>query len=174
MRFEDSLAEDPVFQNNDEHQDYSDSPVTEINLVLSEFARLLVLLRDNTNLRDDFLKSRTTLSRNELDSRVQFDACWSNTIAPAFNSKDYKPIEPYHQLISNIDTSFPPSEQRSGPYLRTMFYQVRAEFAQVYHSMNVSGEFDNDAQVFIGKLSKVPKCLTTVARKPSDIGKNVW
>ena len=115
LRFEETMEKDPIFLIEDEEQSFSDAPPEEINPILSEFARLLVLLRENTKLRDDFMKSRTTLSRNELDSRIAFDACWTNTIAPAFNNRNYKPYETFTQLVSNVDTSRPPAEERSGP-----------------------------------------------------------
>ena len=59
--------------------------------LLWSFARLLVLLRDDSNLRHKFIRSRGTLARSELDAKRTLEAFWEEGVMPKFNSIAFQP-----------------------------------------------------------------------------------
>lgn len=60
-------------------------------LSVSQFSRLLVLLRDEEDLRDAWIKSQHGLSMKELDMEVTARSFWTTIVAPPYNDESINP-----------------------------------------------------------------------------------
>lgn len=171
---EESMEYDSFYRVVSSNIDATDMLPGEINRPLSEFARLFALLRDNLELADSFFTSRRSKTRAVMDARKSIEDFWEEKVAPLFNSNVSKPRIDTSHAVSNIDTSVQPISKRSGSYLRSMFYDMRADFAIVFGKTNVSGFYDTSFEGFQQAMKKCPKCWTPTIGKVNTIGKKVY
>lgn len=83
-----------------------------MRLSLSEFARLLVQIRDHTDSRLAFL----TISSSQ--TREAKDALWKLIIEKHFNDPNYGPFQDVSELVQDVDSTKPPEEFRPASVLR--------------------------------------------------------
>lgn len=92
----------------------------------SEFARLLILLIDDEEIRPLFDSSGRTLTRVQVDAGKRATDFWSDVVARKFNDPEETPYA-YCPPVSEeeIDSRKPPPVQRSGTLLKDIFVNFR-------------------------------------------------
>ena len=124
------------------------SPIRQIGLSLSEYGRLLVLIRDNDQARGDLVKSRMTMARSDLDSKLSLDEFWNGEILSAFNPTDYEPEVDLSEVSPSIDVSLPPLRPRTGDKLKLLLLDSRSFFAKVWGKHRASGNLESTLERF--------------------------
>lgn len=98
------------------------------NFTNSEFARMIVLLVKDEQVRKALQDSVLEVTRGELDAGVNRDAFWSTLVAKKFNNVDYKPVYNFDGIVDGVDPSAAPAAERSGPFLKTQYQAGRKLF----------------------------------------------
>lgn len=109
---------------------------------LSEFGRLVVLLKEDPETRTALLKSSQPLARSQIDARVSSFAFWDTMVAKRFNDEKYAPKFDMRGTLPSIETSVPPSCNRSGAVLREHFDEARRYFSTIKDKWERSGQND--------------------------------
>lgn len=167
---EDRLHQDEVFLQVDSIQQSLNEADQNNTLILSELARLLLLLRDHSTINDVFLKARRVLSTVPVESAVSFHSCWEASIAPEFNSPRFQPNAFRPTLVPGIDASKPPHAPRSPAYLRTMLYQARNDVAPLCASLHRANGYEADAAQILATLKVMPHLVDPFTRRMNYTG----
>lgn len=95
-------------------------------LTLSEFARLLLLIKESEQIKQAIFEARKEVVREEeAVDRIRF---WSTLIEPRFNDKSYMPLLQEEGPFEGIDARRMPSRYRSGNDLMLSFGAARQSF----------------------------------------------
>lgn len=98
----------------------------EAELSLSEFARLLLLIKELEPVkRAIFEARREVLHEHENQERLKF---WENLVEPRFNDKRYMPELDIEGPFESVDARRMPSRYRKGPTLMEAFGTARQSF----------------------------------------------
>ena len=117
---------------------------------ISEFARLLLIVRDNAEVRHNFNASRHSLHRSRLDAKEVLDDFWKADVHRIFSSVEYQPRVQVSSVLSGVDASKPPEDERGSEVLREYFYGLRAFFARAFDKLDRSGWNDGELQTMKG------------------------
>lgn len=82
----------------------------------------------------------------QLDAKTDLYAPWSDTIAPMLNDREYKPnvLLDGHGFLTEVNSSIPPEERRSGPILREDYNKLRPKFSVALTNWSKSGQNEVD------------------------------
>ena len=123
--------------------DKNGTRIRQIGLSLSEYGRLLVLIRDNDRVRYDLIKSRMTMTRSELDAKLSMNEFWKGELVQAFNSFDYEPEADLSAVSPSLDVSVPPLRARTIDQLELLFLDSRSFLAKVWGIHSPSGNVES-------------------------------
>lgn len=127
----------PTF--NDE---FSDSPTNSTNFTIHEFARLIILLSSNNELRTALLNSGNELTRDQLDRRVSRDEFWTTVVAPVFNDASATVDYEFPDELSIINAMNLSTVSRTGTELKRHYCATRSHFTLAYDRWSRSRQND--------------------------------
>lgn len=141
----------------------------EYDIVASQFARLLLIIRDGERLRPLFLKHMNSLSRRDTDRGKKSDDFWVDDVEEVFNDpKSNVTVEKIGSFAKGrlrVDVTGP---YRSPEELRKMMVEAKGPFSKVMQNFKQSG---NEAlDTFLDYIKGVPECRTK-KNKFSSMGK---
>ncbi|KAI0556758.1 hypothetical protein FGB62_409g04 [Gracilaria domingensis] len=109
---------------------------------VNEFARLLVLLRDDPQCRFAIQKAMgDQMDSIKLDNRVTRDSYWT-IVEKRFNNKAGDSKESFKGFVDEIDSNSRPIKHRPGEQLKTTFFSNKAAFTKVFDRWSASGQND--------------------------------
>jgi hypothetical protein len=114
-------------------------------LPIDEFARLLSVLIDDDEARSALLLSGLNLSREQLDRREGRDEFWISVVEARFNDPEalfILPGGPPPTYLTDVNAAAPPAAHRSGDFLKSKFFEIRAAFTTWHQRWAVSGNYD--------------------------------
>lgn len=120
------------------------------NFTLSEFARLLVLMKEDEKVRESMYRLGQELRRAELDTGTSRDSFWG-IIEARFNDVSLLVKFSFEGYLSDADPSAPPLCNRSGEVLKGHFRDAKSVFTKALDRWNRSGQ--NDPDKFVDFLS---------------------
>ena len=127
---------------------------------VSEFVRLLLIIRDNSEIRHQFNESRHSLHRTKLDAKKSLDDFWSGPVHRLFRSVEYQPTAHVSSIIDGIDTRRPPQSERGPDTLREYFYGMRKFFAKAFDRVDRSGLNDGSLSTMREAIRKTEGGVT--------------
>ena len=139
----------------------------------SDYARLLILFRDDPVVKRELMRSRMTQTRTELDNNDNIDGIWSGRIHNLFHSPQYKPIFNLDHVVSGTDPSKVPTRPRSPLQLRDMVDVGRKMFMRCWGTYHGSGYNDPSLESFKGKVLTVREGYNKYGVTLSAHGKRV-
>lgn len=129
-----------------------------------EFARLILLLRDDEDIREALSEMAKGLNREAIDAKVKSKHIWNGIIEKQFNSIEVKPVQFIPGLRLNPQNI--PVGYRDGCYLYSMYMRSRASFSISYQKWNRSGHRNTDPEWFKNFLTRNSEDeLTTDAKR---------
>ena len=132
------------------------------NFSISEFARLIVLMKDDERVRSALFKLGQELRRSELDSGNTRDTFWG-IIEGRFNDQSVLVRFSFVGHIEEVDPSAPPLCHRSAEVLKLQFRDTRSVFTEALNKWNRSGQ--NDPDRFLNFLSKNEQMLYASSKR---------
>lgn len=121
------------------------------NFSISEFARLVIVMRDDEKARSALYRLGQELRRAELDSGTSRDAFWG-IIEDRFNDTTVPVRFSFAGHVDEADPSRAPACRRPAASLKTHFYEARSVFTDAVDKWMRSGQ--NDPDKFPDFLSK--------------------
>jgi len=129
-----------------------------------EFARLVVLLATNNELRSALLASGRTLTKEDLAQNVTRDAFWTSIVQPVFNDVAVRPSFAFPPELADTDCGQPPSCFREGADLKRHYASIRAKFTTAYENWSRSGQNSTSFVPFCAQCPQTGK-LVAIGRK---------
>eukprot|EP00178_Gracilaria_changii_P011349 TRINITY_DN3232_c0_g1_i1.p1 TRINITY_DN3232_c0_g1~~TRINITY_DN3232_c0_g1_i1.p1 ORF type:complete len:356 (-),score=40.10 TRINITY_DN3232_c0_g1_i1:4430-5497(-) len=130
----------------------------------NEFARLLLLIRDDEKTKRNIYALASTISSAQPDAGVRQNYLWER-IANRFNDEDFVPFNIFLEPISNINASLKPLAKRNGIRLSSVWRENKKVWTSVLSKYEVSG---NNGEIpfidFCHKHTKT-KDLSAVGRR---------
>lgn len=130
----------------------SDGSQKQPSFSANEFARLVLLLRDDEDIRASMYEVSKGLNREALDLKFKSKDIWDTIIEKRFNDSDVKPV----QFIPGLRV-YPqnaPVCYREGSYLYSIYMRSKSSFSTYYQRWNRSGHRNTDPKWFEGFLTK--------------------
>lgn len=121
------------------------------NFTISEFARLVIVMRDDEKARSALYRLGQELRRAELDSGTSRDAFWG-IIEDRFNDTTVPVRFTFAGHVDEADPSRDPACHRAAASLKAHFYEARSVFTDAVDKWMRSGQ--NDPDKFPDFLSK--------------------
>lgn len=115
----------------------------------SEFARLLLFLKEDEDMREAFLKSGKSLGRQQIDRGERSTDFWNQLVVPSFNDPSDGPTLNFESVLEDIDVSKGPPVERSGPYLKRVYDNFRFHMQKPYSDYQKSGQNNPDWKAFV-------------------------
>lgn len=106
---------------------------------ISEFARLILVMRDDERARTALFKLNQELQRAELDGGVSRDCFWG-IISDRFNDRSLPVRFDFSCEVEDIDPSQPPPCFRSTSSLKAHFQDARSTFTTALANWSTSGQ----------------------------------
>lgn len=116
---------------------------------LAEWHRLLSILVHDSDVKNQFLRSKLDLTR-ELDRGVRRDDFWKCLIEPRFNNPRFRvaPIAGVETYLPKHDPKERPRAHRDSGKLLGMYNSVRSTFTLCMQNYNASGQLEDGATEF--------------------------
>lgn len=148
-RFETSnvTSSEPLDQNAVRGSNTESEP----NFTISEFARLIIVMRDDERARSALYRLGQELRRAELDCGTSRDSFWG-IIADRFNDTSLPIRFSFTGHVDEADPSLDPLCKRSAASLKSHFQEARTVFSEALDNWERSGQ--NDPSRFENFLSK--------------------
>lgn len=115
---------------------------------ISEFTRLILVLKVDEEGREAFKKFGQTLERLQLDAGQRLDNLWCSVIARRFNDDTFRPSYNLDTLYPVIDPTRPPPAPRHGSFLKKNFDYFRKSSILPFDRFNSSGQNNCDFKLF--------------------------
>ena len=132
---------------------------------LSEFSRLIVMLRHNEHCRSAINMLQQELTRAQLDSGRSRDSFWV-TIADRFNDSTELVQYSFEGWVEDADPSLPPICFRAASVLKDQYARTRTGFTVYKDRWERSGQNDpENFRNFLPTLDNVRHSLTALSKR---------
>lgn len=152
----------PMVEEREPNEQQIEERPSAPNFTISEFARLIVLMKDDERVRSALFKLGQELRRCELDSGNTRDAFWG-VIEGRFNDQSVLVHFSFTGHIEEADPSVPPLCHRSAELLKLQFRDARSVFTEALDRWARSGQ--NDPDRFLNFLSKNGQMLYASSKR---------
>lgn len=130
------------------------------HFTLPEFARLILLLAQNSDVRQALLYSGRYRTREKMDQRIPRDVFWATVVAPAFNDVSISVAFVFTGILEDLRPGVIANVSRSGDDSKRQYNGVRSFFTQAYNKWTQSGQNDpNNFEDFCGRNALGKMCL---------------
>ena len=107
---------------------------------LHEFARLMVILRDDQKTRAAVMQAtESTLNRNQLDRKISRDSFWE-VVESQFNNDEIAAKEDFRGRIDGLEADLKPKSYREASKLKDAFLDGRSAFTAPMKRWQQSGQ----------------------------------
>lgn len=130
-------------------------------LTLSQFTRLLTLLRDEEDLRSGWIKSQQGLTKKELDAKVTSRSFWKRTVAPAYNDSTITPFVVFPDHIEDEILLEFDGIEKTGAELEDSINKFKVSLNPVMNKYTASGQNDFQWYSFLIAGGSEPSSLYT-------------
>lgn len=124
-------------------------PQKKKGMTLSEFSRLLYILRDEEAVCDAWKKSKQPLSKSDLTQRKKPGDFWKQHVEPSYNDPFVLPVENFPQYIDEeIDLSFS-GDERTASQLSNCLERFQKGFNLILNNYRRSGQNNASFEQFL-------------------------
>lgn len=96
------------------------------------FARLVLILSQNNDVRKALLDSGKERTRAQLDQHIPRDAFWSSVVALSFNDSNVTVSLLFGDELKDVSSVYVPRVQRTGKELKRQYGLIRSHFITSY------------------------------------------
>lgn len=107
---------------------------------VSEFARMLLMMKDYPQVRSAFFISLGGVPRVQMDSGVRSSHFWTTVLAPKFNDEREEPKMDLSEVSGDVDPALSPPVTRKGEYLQGQYSFWRKKFSEAWAGYQSSGQ----------------------------------
>jgi hypothetical protein len=127
----------------------------EPSFTLSEFGRLVCVLLQVDNVRQDLVRSGVDLARAQVDRREGRDDFWALSVETAFHDPGVNVSLAATGHLADVDVNAPPRAKRAGNKRKTAFFKARSVFTTAHTRWSLSGQMDPEK--FVDFLPTAPR-----------------